>query len=50
MAKRLNPEDLKIETFVTGTAKLYPGAEKCTGCPSGCGIIASIEPMVIGNE
>lgn len=49
MAKRLNPEDLKIETFTTGAAQLLTGPMKCTGCVSGCGII-SPEPVMMGNE
>ncbi|HYW05597.1 MAG TPA: hypothetical protein VE913_01500 [Longimicrobium sp.] len=49
MAKRLNPEDLKIETFETGSAKLMaPGRPDCTGCISGCGIFV-VEPVMAGQ-
>jgi hypothetical protein len=48
MAKRLNPEDLKIETFATGPTKIMASLPDCTGCMSGCGII-SPEPMMIGQ-
>jgi hypothetical protein len=49
MAKRLNPEDLKIETFATGSAQVLSGPMKCTGCISGCGII-SPDPVLVGYE
>jgi hypothetical protein len=49
MAKRLNPEDLKIETFATGPVQVLSGPMKCTGCISGCGII-SPEPIMVGYE
>ncbi|HYW05599.1 MAG TPA: hypothetical protein VE913_01510 [Longimicrobium sp.] len=40
MAKRLNPDDLKVESFTAGTKQLLSVSPQmdCTGCDSGCGI------------
>lgn len=41
MAKRLNPDDLKVESFTAGSQQLLSANNPmldCTGCDSGCGI------------
>jgi hypothetical protein len=39
----LNPEAISVESFDTGDSlSMAMDAMKCTGCPSGCGIIAEL--------
>ena len=35
----LNPEILQVDTFEVEQSLALPDDGKCTGCPSGCGII-----------
>ncbi|HEX6038852.1 hypothetical protein [Longimicrobium sp.] len=39
----LNPEAIAVESFETGDSlSMTTGPMKCTGCVSGCGIIAEL--------